>query len=454
MGALDISNSLSTFDFGGIAIRVLSRADGPWFVAADACAAINLRDVSDAVSKLDDDEKGRGSIPTPGGNQDLLIVSESGLYTIILRCRGATRPGTLPHRFRRWVTSDVLPQIRRVGSYGAPAPVDPRQFLADPRNMLALLGDYARALDEERDAHCLTQEHLGQTSKALTIQTLRNNDLSQDLGAAQAKVQAIQPKALALDRMASTSGSSLISDVAKDLGMAPGRLFAFLDTQSTDPTSPHWIYRRKEGGDWICAQRAIDLGLVDPVIEEVALPDGRTVTRRQARITDKGQARLAVLLSNGKIQPALDLQSRGPGPNPGPHPPELNATETRFASMTDDKSLIDMDVAARREANRERRIAAARTAEKESALAAATARRPGNGAPLDLSPAREVCVIGELLYGKRWQAEVARDVGENVRQVRRWVSGQATPPANQVANLRRAARTRAKAILSLVGDGL
>lgn len=122
--------------------------------------------------------------------------------------------------------------------------------------------------------------------------------------------------------------------------------------------------------------------------------------------------------------------------------------------MSDANPLIEQDVASRRAANLERRIAAARAAEKETALAAATAPRPGNGAPLDLSPAREVCVIGELLYGKRWQAEVARDVGENVRQVRRWVSGQATPPANQVANLRRAARTRAKAILSLVGDGL
>ncbi len=122
--------------------------------------------------------------------------------------------------------------------------------------------------------------------------------------------------------------------------------------------------------------------------------------------------------------------------------------------MTEDKSLNGLDVAARREANRERRIAAARAAEQATAMAVATAPRPGNGAPLDMSPAREVCLIGELLYGKRWQAEVARDTGEDVRQVRRWKAGQATPPANQVANLRRAARDRARAIISLVGDGL
>lgn len=122
--------------------------------------------------------------------------------------------------------------------------------------------------------------------------------------------------------------------------------------------------------------------------------------------------------------------------------------------MTDDKSLNDMDVSARREANRERRIAAARAAERETAMAAVTAPRPGNGGPPDLDPTREVRLLGELLYGRRWQADVAGDLGENVRQVRRWVADQAAPRDHQVAFLRRRARDRAKAILSLVGDGL
>lgn len=172
---------------------------------------------------------------------------------------------------------------------------------------MMLLGDYARALDAERASHCDTSQQLDNTSRALTVQTNMARALDRDLGAARGRIEAIQPKALAFDRLASTSGSSLISDVAKDLGVAPGRLFAFLDTQSSAPASPHWIYRRKEGGDWVCVQRALDIGLVEQVVEEVTLPDGRTVTRRQARITDKGRARLAVLLSNGKIQPALDL---------------------------------------------------------------------------------------------------------------------------------------------------
>lgn len=66
---------------------------------------------------LDDDEKGVHSMHTPGGQQDFTIISESGLYTLILRCRDAVTPGTIPYRFRKWVTSEVLPQIRKTGRY-------------------------------------------------------------------------------------------------------------------------------------------------------------------------------------------------------------------------------------------------------------------------------------------------------------------------------------------------
>lgn len=53
----------------------------------------------------------------PGGDQKALAISESGLFTLILRCRDAVKPGTLPHRFRRWVTSEVLPTVRRTGRF-------------------------------------------------------------------------------------------------------------------------------------------------------------------------------------------------------------------------------------------------------------------------------------------------------------------------------------------------
>lgn len=107
---------------GECLVRVVERDDTPWFVAADVCRAIGISDVSTAVAKLDDDEKGTASTRTLGGEQDVLIISEGGLYTLILRSRDATKPGTVAHRFRKWVTAEVLPSIRKTGRYETPAP--------------------------------------------------------------------------------------------------------------------------------------------------------------------------------------------------------------------------------------------------------------------------------------------------------------------------------------------
>lgn len=104
-------------------LRVVMRGDEPWFVAKDVCAVLGIEQATRAVEPLDDDEKGVSSIHTLGGEQQALIVSEGGLYTLILRSRQATSPGSMAHRFRKWVTADLLPQLRRTGRY-APAPGD------------------------------------------------------------------------------------------------------------------------------------------------------------------------------------------------------------------------------------------------------------------------------------------------------------------------------------------
>ncbi|EOD3511812.1 Bro-N domain-containing protein [Cronobacter sakazakii] len=98
-------------------VNVIMINGEPWFFAMDVCKAIGISNHRDAVRKLDDDEKGVGSTDTLGGEQEAIIISESGLYTLILRCRDAVTPGTIPYRFRKWVTAEVLPQIRRTGRY-------------------------------------------------------------------------------------------------------------------------------------------------------------------------------------------------------------------------------------------------------------------------------------------------------------------------------------------------
>ncbi|CVB24534.1 BRO-N domain-containing protein [Serratia marcescens] len=103
-------------------IRAISIEGSPWFVTKDVCDALRLTNSRMAMKALDEDEKGVSSTYTLGGKQDLSIISESGLYTLILRCRDAVTPGTIPYRFRKWVTSEVLPAIRQTGQYRHRAP--------------------------------------------------------------------------------------------------------------------------------------------------------------------------------------------------------------------------------------------------------------------------------------------------------------------------------------------
>lgn len=112
---------LINFAFEDELCRVVIREGEPWFVAKDVCRVLGIEQASRAVEPLDEDEKGVSSIHTLGGEQTMLVVSESGLYTLVVRSRAATTPGSLQHRFRRWVFGEVLPEIRRTGKYAGAA---------------------------------------------------------------------------------------------------------------------------------------------------------------------------------------------------------------------------------------------------------------------------------------------------------------------------------------------
>lgn len=111
-------NDFTIFKFGDSEIRVINKCGEPWFVAKDVCDALALTNSRKALTALDDDEKGVTLSYTLGGEQNLSIVSESGMYTLVLRCRDAVNKGSVPHKFRKWVTAEVLPSIRKTGSYG------------------------------------------------------------------------------------------------------------------------------------------------------------------------------------------------------------------------------------------------------------------------------------------------------------------------------------------------
>ena len=112
-------NELVAFDFESHPVRIVTGTDGqPHFVAADICDALQIVEVHRSVARLDDDEKGRHIVTTPGGPQEMTVVNEAGLYSLILRSR---KPEA--KRFKRWVTHEVLPSIRKTGAYAAPGSI-------------------------------------------------------------------------------------------------------------------------------------------------------------------------------------------------------------------------------------------------------------------------------------------------------------------------------------------
>ena len=108
-----MNNSMQVFDFKENAVRVVRAENGePWFVAADISKFLGYRDAFNMTRILDEDETAPHTVSTPSGDQEMLIISESGLYHAILKSR---KPEA--KIFRRWVTQEVLPSLRRDGHY-------------------------------------------------------------------------------------------------------------------------------------------------------------------------------------------------------------------------------------------------------------------------------------------------------------------------------------------------
>lgn len=104
---------LQVFIYGGEQLRTLARDDGLWWVLRDVCRVLGITNSKNVSARLDDDEKGVQLMDTPGGPQEMTIINEPGLYAVILR---SDKPEA--RQFKRWVTHEVLPSIRKTGAYG------------------------------------------------------------------------------------------------------------------------------------------------------------------------------------------------------------------------------------------------------------------------------------------------------------------------------------------------
>ena len=112
-------DNLQIFNYREIPVRTLLLDGEPWWVLGDVCRVLDLGSPHKVADRLDPDEKGRNTIPTPGGNQNMAVINEPGLYKVILQSR---KPEA--REFSRWVTHEVLPAIRKTGHYGEAAPVE------------------------------------------------------------------------------------------------------------------------------------------------------------------------------------------------------------------------------------------------------------------------------------------------------------------------------------------
>ena len=133
-------------DFGKV--RTLSRNGEPWFVAADVCRALEIRNGSDAMSRLDEDEKGVGLTDTPGGKQQVTIINEPGLYSLVL---GSRKPEA--KAFKRWITHEVIPSIRKHGAYMTGSTLE--QVMESPEMVLLMA---QRMLEEKEKRDAMEQE--------------------------------------------------------------------------------------------------------------------------------------------------------------------------------------------------------------------------------------------------------------------------------------------------------
>jgi prophage antirepressor-like protein len=241
-------SALERFDFGTHGVRVVMIDGEPWFVAVDVAAVLGYSATSAMTRTLDDDEKGVRSLHTPGGLQDMVVISEPGVFSAIMRSR-------IPEarEFKRWVTHDVLPSIRQSGTYVA---------AETPEMLMARALIQAQDIVERRDT----------------------------------QIRELTPRAEAWDEMASAEGDYSVGDASKVLVRAgvqtgPQRLFEQL-------ASLGWVFRGHDRR-WRAYASAVDAGYLT---EKLSPPRRDRVTDEliavppQVRVTARGLERLRVRL--------------------------------------------------------------------------------------------------------------------------------------------------------------
>lgn len=234
-------------DFGQI--RTIEKDGEPWLVGKDVATALGYSEPSKAVrEKVSSEDKGMSKMDTPGGIQNMTIINESGLYSLVLASKLPTAK-----KFKRWVTSEVLPTIRRHGAYMTDNTLE--QMISNPEFGIRLL----RELDRERKA----RERL------------------------EAKAEQDAPKVLFAEAVETAHTSILIGELAKILkqngkDIGQNKLFEWLRNNG-------YLIKRK-GSDYnMPTQKSMELKLMEIKERTVSEPTGAIRITKTPKITGKGQ---------------------------------------------------------------------------------------------------------------------------------------------------------------------
>lgn len=235
-------------EFG--AIRTVEVKNEPWFVGKDVAQALGYSQTSKAVREhVKDNHKGMSVLDTPGGKQETTIIDEAGVYSLVMRSK-------LPkaEQFQEWVTSEVLPAIRKTGGY-----INGSESMSDDEIM-------ARAL--------LMAQKTIENNRARISQLESDNDR-------------MRPKEIFADAVAASDQTILIGDLAKLIkqngrDMEQKRLFVWMRENG-------FLIKRK-GADYNSpTQRAMEMGLFRVKETAITRPDGHTMVNKTTKVTGKGQ---------------------------------------------------------------------------------------------------------------------------------------------------------------------
>lgn len=233
-------------EFG--AVRVVDMNGEPWFVARDVCECLELGNPRTSIALLDEDEKGVHTMDTPGGAQEMSIVSEAGLYSLILRSRKPEAKA-----FKRWITHEVLPAIRKHGGYLTPAKLE--EALTDPDTIIRL----ATNLKAEREKR----------------------------QALEAQAAADRPKVVFAESIEVAKTSILVGEMAKLIKQATG--YEMGQNRFFDWLRAHGYLHKSGSARNMPTQRRIDAGWMEIKEGTRIGSSGECHITRTPKVTGKGQ---------------------------------------------------------------------------------------------------------------------------------------------------------------------